>query len=220
MGPVWGLRVTPGSLAVGAHPWELKVTPGFLVGGAGPQGPSGGWPRTCSQVLGGHSGLCRCDKGVLVPITVLACALPSQVSPHVPWNRAETQYPCRAAAAQARAPSTSSPSPGGTGILSQTLGPHPGSCRALGSCSQGTGILSWLMWGTGILTAMSSCVSLCPSGVSTVALNAPSPCPHGVPAVALRALSPCPMCAPCPCRSSHAWGSATHSTQGARGVRC
>lgn len=109
----------------------------------------------------------------------------------------------------------------------RALGSHPGSCRALGShpgalgfCSGGTGILSWLMWGTGIPIAMSPCVSLCPHGVLTVALNAPSPCPHGVPAVAVRALSPCPMCAPCPCRSSHAWGSATRSTRGGRGARC
>lgn len=53
VGPVWGLRVTPGSLAVGTDPWELKVTPGFLSEGAGPRSAWGGWPRTGSQVLGG-----------------------------------------------------------------------------------------------------------------------------------------------------------------------
>lgn len=53
MGPVWGLRVTPGSLAVGTDPWESKVTPGFPVGRARPQSPWGGLPRTGSQVLQG-----------------------------------------------------------------------------------------------------------------------------------------------------------------------
>lgn len=213
MGPVWGLRVTPGSLAVGAHLWELKVTPEFPVEGAGPQGPSGGWPRTCSQVLWEHVASAAVTKESWSPSPFWL--VPSHLKcPHMfPGTAPKPNIP--AEPRQHRHRHHQRPH-----LLLGALVSYPRHWDPiLGPAGHWDPVLAHVgHWNPHCHVLM--CVSLCPCGVPTVALNAPSPCPHGVPAVAVRALSPCPVCAPCPCRSSHAWGSATRSTRGGRGARC